>query len=136
MLTTAFSFAQRGKSENGGKRQEQMEKRTSYTPQQMADIQTKKMTLKLDLNESQQTKVHTLLLAKATDMKAKKAVKKDRNAMSDQEKYDAKMARLDSQIEMKAQMKSILSTEQYAKFENGKKRRNMKKNPHHSKMKK
>lgn len=91
------------------------------TPVQVATLQTKKMTLALDLNESQQAKIKTILTEDATARKAKmeerKANKEDgKKVLTADEKYAKQNERLDHQIARKEQMKSILSTDQYEKW--------------------
>lgn len=92
------------------------------SPEQIATIQTKKMTLALDLNESQQTKVKTILTKDATARKAKmedrKASKEDgKKVLTSEEKYTKQNARLDYQIARKKEMKSILTADQFEKWE-------------------
>ena len=91
------------------------------SPEQVATLQTKKMTLALDLNESQQAKVKTILTKDATVRKAKmeerKANKEDgKKVLTSEEKYAKQNEKLDYQIARKAQMKSILNTDQYEKW--------------------
>lgn len=91
--------------------------------EEVATLRTKKMTLHLDLTESQQTKVKALVLEEAKQKESlraeRKAKKDDENAKkpTKEERYAMANTRLDEQIEMKRQMKSILNTEQYEKWE-------------------
>ncbi|WP_133688014.1 hypothetical protein [Maribacter spongiicola] len=92
------------------------------SPEQVASLQTKKMTLALDLNESQQAKVKTILTKDATDRKAKmeerKASKDEgKKIMTSEEKYAKQNERLDHQIARKKEMKSILTADQFEKWE-------------------
>lgn len=93
------------------------------TPEQMATLGTKKMTLALDLTESQQAKVKSILKEKATDRQAKReAYQNKREAgekpkLSPEERYTMQNDRLDRQIAYKKEMKNILTAEQYAKWE-------------------
>lgn len=94
----------------------------NLTPEQVATLQTKKMTLALDLNESQQSKIKSLLTEDAKTRKSKmeayKAGKEEgKKAMSADEKYARHNERLDHQIARKREMKSILSPEQFDKYE-------------------
>lgn len=93
------------------------------SPEQMATLQTKRMTLDLDLNEAQQKQLQKINLDQATSrekkMKEMKA-KKERGEMSkptSEERYAMQTAKLDKQIAHKAQMKQLLSKEQYEKWE-------------------
>jgi hypothetical protein len=97
---------------------------SDMSPEDIAQIQTKKMTLELDLDESQQKQVNALLLEEAKARAEKKAayskIKEDADAKAAITKEDrVKMMneRLDKQIEMKAKMKNILNADQYAKWE-------------------
>lgn len=97
---------------------------SDMTPEDIAQIQTKKMTLELDLNETQQKQVNALLLeeakARAEKKEAYNKIKNDADAKASITKEDrVKMMneRLDSQIVMKAKMKEILNADQYAKWE-------------------
>ena len=94
----------------------------NLTPEQMATLQTKKMTLALDLNESQQSKIKSILTADAKTRKSKmeayKARKEEgKKEMTAEEKYALQNERLDYQIARKKEMKSILTPEQFEKYE-------------------
>lgn len=102
---------------------ERAQKMMNLSAEEAATLQTKKMTLFLDLNESQQAKIHKINLENATKrkamMEARKAKKESGNAKkpSKEERLAMANARLDHQIAMKAKMKDILNEEQYAKWE-------------------
>lgn len=91
--------------------------------EQMATLQTKKMTLALDLSKAQQEKIMALQLEKAKARKAKmeerKAAKEDadRKKSTSEERYAMQNERLDQMIAQKAEMKKILSADQYTKWE-------------------
>lgn len=92
-------------------------------PEQMATLQTKKMTLDLDLNESQQTKVYQLNLENATNRQAKRdeakalRVNSEREKPTSEEQYAMQTAMLDHQIAQKEKMEAILNKDQFAKWE-------------------
>ena len=94
-----------------------------YTPEEMAEIKTKKMTLDLDLNEAQQQKIMAINLENAKDRKsmieARKKMKEsnDGQPISKEDKLKMKNDMLDKQIAMKQKMKSILDEKQYVKWE-------------------
>ncbi|PCH72756.1 MAG: hypothetical protein COB98_11545 [Flavobacteriaceae bacterium] len=92
----------------------------NFTPEQQATLHTKKMTLALDLNTAQQQEIHQLHLAMATDRKSMRAEFKNnreqRVALSDTQKYEKAIARLDKKIAHKAQMKRVLNKDQYEKW--------------------
>ena len=103
-----------------------MERYQDYSPEEIANLQTKKMTLHLDLNESQQKEIKKLNLENAisreTMMKAHKAQKESGNMEKPSKEARLKMMndRLDHQIEMKATMKKILNADQFTKWEKSK----------------
>ncbi|AUS04300.1 hypothetical protein C1A40_01895 [Tamlana carrageenivorans] len=99
------------------------------TAEQMATLQTKRMTLALDLNASQQEDIQALNLEKATKRKAMMAERqanKDKGApkkLTSEERYNKQIAMLDAKIAEKAKLQKILSKEQFEKFENMKKQK-------------
>lgn len=111
---------------------ERGQKMMNLSAEEMATLQTKKMTLHLDLNESQQAKIHKLNLENANKrkamMEARKAKKESGNTEkpSKEERLAMVNAKLDHQIAMKAKMKTILNDEQYAKWEKLQARRSQK----------
>ncbi|MFD1614897.1 Spy/CpxP family protein refolding chaperone [Gelatiniphilus marinus] len=128
--------AQDGKK--GYQNKERGAKMMDLSVEEMATLQTKKMTLHLDLTKSQQEKIQKLNLENATKrkamMEARKAKKESVNAEkpSKEERYAMMNARLDHQIAMKAKMKDILNDEQYKKWEKGQAKK-MHKNKHRKK---
>jgi hypothetical protein len=101
----------------------QRERMESLTPEEIATLQTKKMTLHLDLTEDQQKKIQALQLDEAKMRKAKmeerKAMKdsEEKKAFTQEDKVKMMNERLDHQIATKQKMKSILNAEQYTKWE-------------------
>ncbi|KAB8151720.1 hypothetical protein EZY14_017615 [Kordia sp. TARA_039_SRF] len=93
----------------------------SLTPEQHATLQTKKLTLALDLSAQQQAKVLTLQTKKATEHKAKmeahKAMKEKGEKPTAEQRYQLMNERLDAQIAYKKSMKKILTNEQYERWE-------------------
>ena len=123
-ITIAFisvqAFAQ--DRERGGKKN-RADMIQNLSAEEIAELATKKMTLGLDLSEAQQTKVQTILLEEATfrkeKMKEREASRAEADAQKPSKEEHLKMQneKLDRQIEMKQQMKSILSDAQYTKWE-------------------
>lgn len=103
-------------------RKEGRRQMADLTPEQMATLQTKRMTLALDLTEDQQSKIQEMFAKNAAERKAKmesyKASKERWETLSDDEKFALQNERLDKQIAHKEEMKSILNNEQYDKWEN------------------
>ncbi|WCO02208.1 hypothetical protein [Psychroserpens ponticola] len=109
--------------------------------EEAATLKTKKMTLQLDLNDSQQQKVKVLMLEDAKQkegIRAKRKAKKeseDSKKPTKEERYAMANNRLDKQIEMKKQMKIILNDEQYKKWEASLSKNGRKKQIRHQKNK-
>ena len=92
----------------------QNRKGSEMTPEQQAEIQTKRLTLDLDLNSNQQKEVKAIILEQAkkrealkTEMKAKR---EKGEKLSADERYEKQSDRLDDQIEFKAKMKEEFGT--------------------------
>lgn len=120
LVTIQMSAQDRKQMHKKGERAEKMQ---DYTPEEMAELQTKKLTLDLDLTEAQQKQVLALSLENAKDRKAfmekrqDKQKEKEAKTASKEEKLKMKNDMLDKQIAMKAKMKEILNEEQYKKWE-------------------
>lgn len=101
--------------------QGRIEKKQKLTPEQQVELQAKKMKLDLDLNDKQVTEVKKVLLEQAKKREAKKAEfqakKDDAKKPTSDEIYAMKNKMLDEQIANKAEMKKILTPEQYKKWE-------------------
>ncbi|WP_299274021.1 hypothetical protein [uncultured Psychroserpens sp.] len=127
------AFAQnKEKKELKEAKKAKIDMRHDMSAEDMATISTKKMTLALDLSDQQQVQVKKLMLEQAETLKAKR----DKREKMGKEKGDKKIAKeervkilnekLDHQIEMKKKMKSILTSEQYEKWEKMQSRRHHK----------
>ncbi len=124
----AIAQERRGEHRKGERKQ-----RTSIlkdlSAEEAATLKTKKMVLQLDLTEAQQKEIHKLNLANAKERKAKgeelKKLKESDKKLSKEDRYNMMNERLDKQIAMKRKMKSILSEEQYKRFERGAKQQKM-----------
>jgi protein CpxP len=103
ILTVGFANAQRGER--------------NLTPEQIASVQSKKMTLALDLDAKQQEKVEKVLFAGAKERQAKKLSKEERSELTNVQKVALREQKLEKQIAMKREMKSILNADQYTKWE-------------------
>ncbi len=117
-LISIQSFAQQERKERPGKA-DKMARMDNFTAEEIATLKTKKMVLALDLNQAQQDKIYKLNLenakshkAKMTELKAKKE-SGDVEKPSKEERYKMANERLDRQIAHKAEMKNILTDEQY-----------------------
>ena len=115
MALTTFAITAQNKSEDRKENRSQL--RENLTPEQRAELHTKKMTLDLNLNETQQAQINQLLLKMHNNRPERT---KNRKEMTDAQKFEAKNAMLDRRIAMKKEMKQILTEEQFTKWENGK----------------
>ncbi|MBP0903234.1 hypothetical protein ACFSKN_14785 [Mariniflexile gromovii] len=121
-LISIQGFAQQERKErpNRGERTHRM---SDLTPDEVANLQTKKMTLHLDLNASQQKEIYAMNLKNATKRKEMMATFKAKKESGNMEKPTKEQrlamenAKLDHQIATKAKMKSILNKEQFEKWE-------------------
>ncbi len=124
LMTISANAQERKKIEKKEGIENRAEMRQNLTPEESAKLQTKKMTLRLDLNEKQQIEVEKLFLAQAKERSSKiEAFKSKKETaagekLSKEERLKMKNDRLDYQIEMKKKMKVILNADQYAKLEN------------------
>ncbi|MFG6687801.1 hypothetical protein ACGK9U_14555 [Mariniflexile sp. HNIBRBA6329] len=121
-LISVQGFAQQERKErpNRGDRTHRM---SDLTPEEAANLQTKKMTLNLDLNASQQKEIYAMNLENAKkrkEMMATFKAKKESGNMdkpSKEQRLAMENAKLDHQIATKAKMKSVLNKEQFEKWE-------------------
>ncbi|MBA4153752.1 Spy/CpxP family protein refolding chaperone [Flavobacterium sp.] len=121
LLFGLITFAQEGQINASNGRPARMGQKQNFTPEQRAELQVKRMTLHLDLNQKQQVEVKKLVLEQAkkretiqTEMRAKResGVKP-----TDEERFANQSQMLDEKIAMKTAFKKILTPEQMAKFE-------------------
>ncbi|NQY06306.1 MAG: hypothetical protein HRT68_09010 [Flavobacteriaceae bacterium] len=91
-----------------------------FSPEQIATIKSKQMTLMLDLSESQQKQVHKLIQSNIKERnKIREEMKEKKgNGKPNPEMHFERMNKmLDKKNEMKRSLKQILSKEQYEKLE-------------------
>ncbi|NNE31907.1 MAG: hypothetical protein HKN40_06010 [Winogradskyella sp.] len=117
-LFTIYGMAQQQNKrfKDGG---DKSELRKEMTPKDIADLKSKKLTLQLDLSQEQQKEVHSIILKQSEERKAQRE-NREHNKEDKPSKDDfvkKKNERLEQAIEMKQKMKSVLTSEQYAKFE-------------------
>lgn len=97
-------------------------KKESLNPEQRVELQVKKMTLHLDLNENQQREIKKLLTDKNKKWEAGKDQRvKAKKDLTANEKFEMKNKKLDDKIAYKAEMKKVLTPTQFEKWENSKK---------------
>ncbi len=117
LLTCATSFAQKHHDEKREYRKEMRKDRLDLSPEQVAELTWKKLTLVLDLNEGQQKDVRQISLKQAKLRKEAHQKRKNEKKLSEEDRFKARIARLDNKIVHKKQMKSILNEDQYKKWE-------------------
>jgi hypothetical protein len=129
-LFTISTFAQ----EQHRQERKRGHQRSEFTVDQIAELQTKRMTLQLDLTQQQQEQILEINKTKVAEHKqkkeARKATKEADKAPTSDEVFKIQSERLDKMIAHKAEMKEILNSEQYDKWEKTSKRR-----AHHMKKK-
>lgn len=115
MLALIFSasYAQQDKNERSHHKKEMRQKGNKLSPEQKAELSSKKMTLHLDLNEAQQKKLYAVELEQAKLREARFQNKKNMVELNDEERFKLQTERLDDQIAFRNKMKSILTEKQY-----------------------
>lgn len=108
--TTAFAQPQPERGRKG--------KMNDFTPEQIAIIHTKKMTLALDLTSKQQKDILVFNTELAKERKERheemKALKEKGVELTTAQKFEKINERLDRQIEIHNKMKSLLNADQFA----------------------
>lgn len=95
----------------------------NMTAEQLATLKTKRMTLDLNLNESQSQEIYNLNLKAAQDKKAQFEERKGsrgdgkRKELTEDEHFDRMNNRLDNQIAHKQSMQRILNEDQFKRWE-------------------
>ena len=121
------TYAQEGK-----KQERQGAERERLSPEQRNQLQLKKMTLDLNLNESQQKEIAKILeeqsIKRQAEMATFKANKDKGVKPTTEERFAMKNKKLDEAIAVKAKVQKVLTPEQFKKWEDMKKenRENMK----------
>ncbi|GAA4813669.1 hypothetical protein [Litoribaculum gwangyangense] len=132
LIAIALIGLQAVAQEQKKERPERANKMMNLSVEEIATLQTKRMTLHLDLNASQQAEIQKLNLENATQRKAMMEARKakmesgEMKKPTNEERLQMENAKLDHQIAMKAKMKEILNDEQYAKWEKAQMRMAMK----------
>ena len=103
------------------------------TPEQKNQLRLKKMTLALDLDASQQKEMSKIIAEQNSKKEARMAKRKVGTDLAAKqptadERFAAQNQLLDEQIAMKGEIKKILSTEQYRKWEDLKNKKKHKMN--------
>jgi len=125
MLISISAFSQQ-------KGQHHKAEMANMSAEETATLQTKKLTLLLDLDQAQQKEIKKLYQEKAEERKAMMAEHKKMSA-EDAEKlkenrFERKNARLDRELAHQEKMKQILNEEQFKKWQDS--RSKMRKSSH------
>lgn len=108
------AFAQDKKEMEKRPDRAEMEK---LTPEQRNQLILKKMTLDLDLNAKQQAEIKQIIAERSAKREAMRAARKaNQEKPTADELFAMKNKMLDEQIAMKNRMKTILSPEQFEKW--------------------
>lgn len=91
-----------------------------FTPEQRTELHVKKLTLELDLNESQQKEMKAFIADKNAKMAAHrtamKTMKEKGTKLTSDERFAMKSKMLDEQIATKKRMQKILNEKQFEKW--------------------
>ncbi len=113
------AFAQNRKEMGNRPKRSEMEK---FSPEQRTQLMVKKLTLELDLNAKQQEQVKQIIKEQGEKREAMRAERRTRKAgagkLNADEQFALQNKMLDNQIAMKDKMKTILSPEQFEKWNN------------------
>lgn len=104
---------------------EHSRKASNLTPEQMATMRTKQITLALDLSEAQQNDVLTLNKKNAENFSKSKGERKE---LTSDERFEMKNKMMDVQIANQRAMKDILNEDQYGRWKKMQKSRMQKMN--------
>jgi hypothetical protein len=117
LAISIVGFAQKRETK-GEKGREEMEK---MTPEQRTLLTVKHLDLELDLNENQEKEIKTFLTSqeskRAEKMAPFKKKKEAKEKLSADERFALKNEMLNEQIAIKEKMKSVLTPEQFLKWE-------------------
>lgn len=111
--TTTPQKDQKPRSEYRGANGDRVQK----TPEEMAQMKTDRMAQKLELNASQKNQLQALNLRHAQEMKAMRESHKAAGEKTAEDRAKMQEARKASHDNWQAELKSILTTEQFAKYE-------------------
>jgi protein CpxP len=113
ILIGTLSFAQPSKRGRETPPPPPMSKMKKMSAENSATLMSKKMTLQLDLSETQQAKVYDLILESTIAKKAQRANRPD-GKPSKEMRFEKQNKMLDDKIAFSKSMKSILNETQYS----------------------
>ena len=120
LLVVGFStYAQEGKQDRKGGEREKL------SPEQRDQLQLKKMTMDLSLNETQKKEMGKLIAEQSSKREAamaeRKASKEKGVKLSADERFKMQNQRLDEEASMKEKIQKVLTADQFKKWEEMKK---------------
>ncbi len=120
LVTLQVSAQEKKEHHKKTDKKERAERMSEYTPEEIAQLQTKQMTLDLNLTGEQQQQVMVINVENAKSRKAfMESRKKDMDSKepTKEEKLKMKNDMLDHKIKMKRKMSEVLNKEQFEKWE-------------------
>ena len=120
IMVVLIGFTMQAQDNDKGKleaRKEMRKKMNNLSPEQKAELATKKMALHLDLTEAQKKKIYPVELEIAQLREAAGKNNEAKKDLSKEELFKRRSEMLDKKSAIKAQYKSILTTEQFEKWE-------------------
>jgi hypothetical protein len=141
LVISSITFAQENfKQKKSHHKKAEIQMMKDLSAEQIATLKTKKMTLALDLTESQQNKIQALnienvRLRKEQIKKREELRGTKKSKLTSAQKYEKMNAALDKKIEMKSKVKAILNEEQFKKWKRSKKQMMHQKKKHSLKKK-
>ncbi len=123
IVTVLLLSGMAGFSQMEGRKADKGMAMSDLTPEQIATLRTKKLTLALDLTEAQQKEILVMQLENAKLRMEKREAWKDHKesvnskSLSPDERFEMQNERLDRAIAQKEQMRSILNEAQFGKWE-------------------
>lgn len=130
LLLVGMSFITIAQNRDGNMRGNyNMMGNNNFTPEQYAELQTKRLTLALELTSAQQKQVLEINKKRAVELKKNResilANRESGRTISSDERYKMMNNRLDQTIAMQNSLKKILNTDQYEQWKVTKQQRNM-----------
>ncbi len=129
LVTIQVSAQERKQEMRKGDKMQRGQMMKDFTPKEMAQLQTKKMTLDLDLTEAQQKEIENFNLENVKERKAKMEARQAKmengkgEKPSKEERFAMMNERLDKQMEIKKRMKRILNADQFEKWKKNQRRK-------------
>jgi len=106
-------------------KQQRKQLKPDLSPEQIAEVQTKEMTLQLELNEKQQKQIleinKKMAIERKQQMAEHRALRKKGEKPSNEELVKRKSVRLDKQIAHQQEMKKILNKKQFETWKESRK---------------